>query len=670
MTAKWPSALASLDRPLGAVEDAVRKLESSEEVDVAAALAQLQTAEEASRNLRSMLLAEVPDAAWQDRNQLNVLVQTRHVEQQRSRLGILASELEHGTISHRRAARVTQLTELREEAVKELRYLAGIEGEPPTLPGPDAGRWVEWACSLKEPEDTEALQTLRKGFAYLDEFVASLEPGMWLMEGTPVQHDQELNAEAIQERRSRLLALAAELERGGIVHHRALRVTHMNELREEATKELQSHAAAHGVPPNLPGPDAAQWVQWACHLKEPDDADALQNLRSRFGHLDEFVAGLEPDMWKPNAAGIEKPAAAAAAAAAAPKAAPTPKVETVSKAAAPAKAPAPSKPAASAKAAASSKAAVAAAAATAAAPVLVAAKAAKPEAEEKKVPLQDTLLEDNFVPSRPSEPPVETHIFREIVANADDSGSDLKSRILEIWEGKRRLVVATAAVLVITVLGAMLWRVHRTQASNPAPKAVEAKAPDVTPTNTVTTPASLTTTAAAAPAPEKKEKEAKPKDDSANAAPPAPKQAALLDTGGLRAPQAMPKSPTRTEEANAATGAPTLGAIAGAALPNGVMNISAAQPKPRTSSGVVEGALVHRVSPLYPAPARQAGVKGNVTVQALVGKDGSVRSVKVLKGPPLLSQAAADAVKQWKYKPFLLDGQPTEANIEVNVNFQ
>lgn len=664
MTAKWPSALASLDRPLGAVEDAVRKLESSDEVDVASALAQLQAADEAARNLRAMLLAEVPDAEWQDRNQLNALVHTRHVEQQRSRLIILASELELGTISHRRAARVTQLTELREEAVKELRYLAGIEGDPPTLPGPEAGRWVDWACSLKEPEDTEALQTLRKGFAYLDEFVASLEPGMWQVDGAPVQHDQELDAEAIQQRRSRLLALAAELERGDIVHHRALRVSHLNELREESIKELRAHAAVHGVPPNLPGPEAAQWVQWACHLKEPDDADALQNLRSRFGHLDEFVAGLEPDMWKPNA---EKPAAAAAAMAstaavvpAGKSAAPAPAAKA---AAAPAKAPAKG---ASAKTAAPAKAATGAAATApaAAAAVAVAAKAT----EEKKVPLQDTLLEDNFVPTRPSEPPVETHIFREIVATADEgSGSDLKSRVMEIWEGKRRLVIATAAVLVVTVLGAMLWRVHRTQASNPAPKAVEAKAPDVTPTNTVTTP-SITPTAAAAPAPEKKEP--KPKDENANAAPPAPKQAALLDTGGLRAPQSMPKSGARTEEANAAVGAPSLGAISGGALPTGVMNISAAQPKPRASSGVVEGALIHRVSPLYPAPARQAGVRGNVTVQALVGKDGSVRSVKVLKGPPLLSQAAADAVKQWKYKPFLLDGQPTEANIEVNINFQ
>lgn len=664
MTAKWPSALASLDRPLGAVEDAVRKLESSDEVDVASALAQLQAADEAARNLRAMLLAEVPDAEWQDRNQLNALVHTRHVEQQRSRLIILASELELGTISHRRAARVTQLTELREEAVKELRYLAGIEGDPPTLPGPEAGRWVDWACSLKEPEDTEALQTLRKGFAYLDEFVASLEPGMWQVDGAPVQHDQELDAEAIQQRRSRLLALAAELERGDIVHHRALRVSHLNELREESIKELRAQAAVHGVPPNLPGPEAAQWVQWACHLKEPDDADALQNLRSRFGHLDEFVAGLEPDMWKPNA---EKPAAAAAAMAstaavvpAGRSAAPAPAAKA---AAAPAKAPAKG---ASAKTAAPAKAATGAAvtAPAAAAAVAVAAKAT----EEKKVPLQDTLLEDNFVPTRPSEPPVETHIFREIVATADEgSGSGLKSRVMEIWEGKRRLVIATAAVLVVTVLGAMLWRVHRTQASNPAPKAVEAKAPDVTPTNTVTTP-SITPTAAAAPAPEKKEP--KPKDENANAAPPAPKQAALLDTGGLRAPQSMPKSGARTEEANAAVGAPSLGAISGGALPTGVMNISAAQPKPRASSGVVEGALIHRVSPLYPAPARQAGVRGNVTVQALVGKDGSVRSVKVLKGPPLLSQAAADAVKQWKYKPFLLDGQPTEANIEVNINFQ
>ena len=53
---------------------------------------------------------------------------------------------------------------------------------PPTLPGPEADQWIQWACSLKEPEDTEPLQILRNSFAQLDAFVAHLEPDMWLVE--------------------------------------------------------------------------------------------------------------------------------------------------------------------------------------------------------------------------------------------------------------------------------------------------------------------------------------------------------------------------------------------------------------------------------------------------------------------------------------------------------
>ena len=212
-----------------------------------------KAADESVRILRTMLLAEVPDADWNTREELNTLVHARHVEQQRSRLIALAAELERGQLSHRRAARVTQLNELREEAVKELRYLSGIDDEPPALPGPEAGDWVQWACSLKEPDDTESLQALRKGFAYLDEFVASLEPGMWQVEGAAPQSDVALSAEDIQLRRSRLVAMAAELERGNIVHHRALRVTQMNQLRDEAVKELRAHAAVHGIPRIFPG---------------------------------------------------------------------------------------------------------------------------------------------------------------------------------------------------------------------------------------------------------------------------------------------------------------------------------------------------------------------------------------------------------------------------------
>src|SRR5271165_7056444 len=83
------------------------------------------------------------------------------------------------TCMYRRTARVDQLNQLRDQAIKELRSMAGLEGAPTTLPGSEADEWIEWAVALKEPEDAESLQTLRSGFPHLDEFIANLEPDMW-----------------------------------------------------------------------------------------------------------------------------------------------------------------------------------------------------------------------------------------------------------------------------------------------------------------------------------------------------------------------------------------------------------------------------------------------------------------------------------------------------------
>jgi protein TonB len=59
-----------------------------------------------------------------------------------------------------------------------------------------------------------------------------------------------------------------------------------------------------------------------------------------------------------------------------------------------------------------------------------------------------------------------------------------------------------------------------------------------------------------------------------------------------------------------------------------------------------------------------------VTLQAMIAKDGSVRNVKIISGPALLARAAQDAVRQWKYKPYTLNGDPVEVQTEVNINFK
>jgi protein TonB len=89
----------------------------------------------------------------------------------------------------------------------------------------------------------------------------------------------------------------------------------------------------------------------------------------------------------------------------------------------------------------------------------------------------------------------------------------------------------------------------------------------------------------------------------------------------------------------------------------------------RVSSGVSQGLLVRRVNPTYPPLARQARIQGVVILQAQISKDGSIENLQLVSGHPMLAPAAIEAVKQWKYKPYLLNGEPVEVDTQVQVNF-
>ena len=89
----------------------------------------------------------------------------------------------------------------------------------------------------------------------------------------------------------------------------------------------------------------------------------------------------------------------------------------------------------------------------------------------------------------------------------------------------------------------------------------------------------------------------------------------------------------------------------------------------RVSQGVSQGLLVHQVKPSYPPLARQARIQGTVVLQAVIGKDGNIQGLKVVSGHPMLAPAALEAVKQWKYKPYFLNGEPVEVDTTINVNF-
>jgi protein TonB len=89
----------------------------------------------------------------------------------------------------------------------------------------------------------------------------------------------------------------------------------------------------------------------------------------------------------------------------------------------------------------------------------------------------------------------------------------------------------------------------------------------------------------------------------------------------------------------------------------------------RVSSGVSTGLLVRKVPPTYPPLARQARIQGVVILQAQISKDGNIENLQLISGHPMLAPAAIEAVKQWKYRPYLLNGEPVEVDTQVQVNF-
>ena len=79
--------------------------------------------------------------------------------------------------------------------------------------------------------------------------------------------------------------------------------------------------------------------------------------------------------------------------------------------------------------------------------------------------------------------------------------------------------------------------------------------------------------------------------------------------------------------------------------------------------------LVYKVNPQYPEEAKKAHIKGNVRLRILIGEDGRVKDVQPIEGNPLLSKAAMEAVRQFRYKPTKLNGTPVQVETEVDCKF-
>ena len=275
----------------------------------------------------------------------------------------------------------------------------------------------------------------------------------------------------------------------------------------------------------------------------------------------------------------------------------------------------------------------------------------------------------------------------------------------ESSDGRKKIFIGVAAVLVVAIGAFVAWGHFQAQKSQVASSAASPAAAAPKPVNPAPAPVAATpaSPAAVTPAPTSqpvtqpsvtspapttavRASNAADNDESASAngnsdgsasvsagkaaAASAPLgSAALVVKGG-----AGPKTQTKAAVLDAA--APSMIGIAtpgSGGLPNLVEGSNAPKPVLQThniSQGVSQGLVVKRVQPVYPRNALTMHVEGTVQLMATISKSGDIGAVKVLSGPPQLTNAAADAVKQWKYKPYLLNGEPVDIQTQVTVVFK
>jgi len=164
----------------------------------------------------------------------------------------------------------------------------------------------------------------------------------------------------------------------------------------------------------------------------------------------------------------------------------------------------------------------------------------------------------------------------------------------------------------------------------------------------------------------------------------------LLSNGGLRTPSRIPAKVQMIREEEA----PSMGPGVAGGVPGGIpggqlggviggivnaasnlnsipkLQVAPVIPKRiRISEGVTSGLLIHRVEPTYPALAKAARISGSVVLKAIIDREGKIQDLQLVSGHPMLAPAAIDAVKQWHFRPYLLNGQPIEVETTINVIF-
>ena len=162
--------------------------------------------------------------------------------------------------------------------------------------------------------------------------------------------------------------------------------------------------------------------------------------------------------------------------------------------------------------------------------------------------------------------------------------------------------------------------------------------------------------------------------------------------GGLRTPSRIPQRVEMIRETEAPaplmTGEGVVGGVPGG-IPGGQLGgviggiVSSTSHLPalpklvpevpkriRISQGVIAGMVIHKVEPRYPIVAREARIQGEVVLAAVISKEGAIRNLQLVSGHPMLVPAALAAVQQWRFRPFLLNGEPVEVETTHHCDFQ
>jgi TonB family protein len=274
-------------------------------------------------------------------------------------------------------------------------------------------------------------------------------------------------------------------------------------------------------------------------------------------------------------------------------------------------------------------------------------------------------------------------------------GGTVSSNTESGGSGSKKLPLAIAAAVVIIAAGGYAAWMHWGQPTNrstvsdhipeePAKAPIAIRHPETpieTPVPTFSAPDTQTTVSTA----DEQKRASKITSAAANSPKPSSKAVTADEAAETKqAPQPLvirnnsPRTATQSLVNNDAPIPPSMAGIAPAGNGGGLPNLIDSQSKAPTpvlqtlsvSQGVSQGLLVKKVQPKYPPNSLRLRVEGGVQMLATISKTGDISAVKVLSGDPQLSHAAVDAVKQWKYKPYLLNGLPVEIQTQITVNFK